>query len=73
MSSDGRRNQDAADFEATAAAVTGDIDEEERREPTLLERVQRTLHKYPALGTFLVLVVMVVTFSLVAPDRFLRP
>lgn len=73
MSSDGRRNQDAADFEATAAAVTGNIDEEERREPTLLERVQRTLHKYPALGTFLVLVVMVVTFSLVAPDRFLRP
>ncbi|MFQ5973125.1 MAG: ABC transporter permease [Alphaproteobacteria bacterium] len=73
MSGADRRNQDAADFEEMAAAVTGEIDEEEWQKPTPLERVQRTLHKYPALGPFLVLVAMVVVFSVVAPDRFLRP
>jgi fructose transport system permease protein len=59
--------------EAAAAAVSGAIDEEERRRPSVLERAQRTLHKYPALGPFLVLVAVVTAFSILAPDRFLRP
>src|SRR6188508_949928 len=59
--------------EATAATVTGVIDEDERWRPTVLERVQRTLHRYPALGPFLVLALLVTAFSLIAPDRFLRP
>ncbi len=66
-------SENAANFEAVASAVTGEIGEDEWYRPSPLERIQRTLHKYPALGPFLVLVVMVVVFSLVAPDRFLRP
>jgi len=73
MTDESRRNRDPADFKTLAATVTGEIDEDEWRQPTLLERIQRTLHKYPALGPFLVLVVMVAVFSTVAPDRFLRP
>lgn len=68
-----RRDRDTAGMEATAAAVTGEIDEEAWQASSPLERVQRTLHKYPALGPFLVLILMVVVFSLVAPERFLRP
>lgn len=60
-------------MEAAAAAVVGEIDEEQWSKPSPLERVQHTLHKYPALGPFMVLVVMVALFSLIAPERFLRP
>ena len=31
------------------------------------------LHRYPALGPFIFLVVLVAAFSLVVPDRFLKP
>jgi fructose transport system permease protein len=58
-------------MEAGAAAVAGEIDEDARRASTPLERIQRTLHKYPALGPFFVLLGMVAVFSAVAPDRFL--
>jgi len=60
-------------MEAAAAAVTGLNDDDERRALTPLERVQRTLHKYPALGPLIVLIVLAATFSLIAPDRFLKP
>jgi fructose transport system permease protein len=72
MSSSGPPGQDAADMAATAASVTGTIDEEERRPLSSLERVQHTLHRYPALGPFIVLVVLLTAFSLVVPDRFLK-
>jgi fructose transport system permease protein len=73
MSGPEHRDLDVTRMEAAAAAVAGEIDEEERRTLTPLARVQRTLHKYPALGPFLVLLGMVAAFSLVAPDRFLQP
>ncbi|MCY7417296.1 MAG: ABC transporter permease [Chloroflexi bacterium] len=60
-------------MESTAVAVTGMIDEDERRAPSPLERVQRTLHKYPALGPLIVLILLIATFSLIAPERFLKP
>ena len=71
MSGTGEGDRDTAMAEAAASPVVGTIDEEEWRRPSALERVQRTLHKYPALGPFIVLVVMVVGFSLMAPDRFM--
>lgn len=73
MSGPERPDDDASRMHAAAGAVTGLIDEEDRRSATLLQRVQRTLHKYPALGPFIVLIVMVVAFSLMAPDRFAKP
>ncbi len=51
--------QDAAEMAATAASVTGTIDEEDRRQRSILEQIQHTLHRYPALGPFIVLVVLV--------------
>ena len=73
MTEPDRRGQDEARMEATAASVSGEIDEAERRPPTLLERIQRTLHKYPALSPFIVLIAMIVVFSVWNPDRFLQP
>jgi len=58
--------------EATALAVTGEISEHDRQDPTALQRVQRLLHKYPALGPLVFLLVMLVVFSLMS-DRFLSP
>ena len=63
-------DHDAAEVAAVAASVTGPIDDEDRRRRSPLERVQHTLHKYPALGPFIVLIVLVTAFSLVVPDRF---
>src|SRR5688572_26972792 len=71
MSGTGTDDRETAMAEAAASSIVGMIDEEEWRRPSALERVQRTLHKYPALGPFIVLVVMVVGFSLMAPDRFM--
>lgn len=73
MSDPNRGIREQPDYVTAAAGVGGEIAEEEWRTPSPLERIQRTLHKYPALGPFLVLVVMVAVFSLIAPDRFLRP
>ncbi len=58
-------------MEATAAAVTGTIDEEERQAPSPLQRLQRLLHRYPALGPLFVLAVMATIFGLNSPERFL--
>jgi fructose transport system permease protein len=71
MSGPERREDDVARMEATAAAVTGMIDEEERQSPSPLQRVQRTLHRYPALGPLLVLAIMMAIFALNSPERFL--
>ncbi len=72
MSGPEPRDEDTNRMKTAAAAVSGVIDEEEWQTPTPLERVQRTLHKYPALGPFLVLMVMIAVFSMIAPDRFMR-
>jgi fructose transport system permease protein len=63
---------DEASAEATALAVSGEISEHDRQAPTVLQRIQRLLHKYPALGPLVFLVVMTVAFSLMS-DRFLQP
>jgi fructose transport system permease protein len=72
MSGPGDTRQDTAGMTAAAASVTGSIDDEDRRQRSKLERIQHTLHHYPALGPFIVLVVLVTAFSLVVPDRFLK-
>ena len=61
-----------ASAEATAAVVVGEISEHDRQDPTALQRVQRLLHKYPALGPLVFLLVMTVAFSFMS-DRFLQP
>ena len=65
-------SDDAIRAELTAAAVAGEISEHERQHSTALQRVQRILHRYPALGPLLVLLMMLVAFSLMS-DRFLQP
>jgi fructose transport system permease protein len=72
MSGPGDPRPDTPQVPAAAASVAGTTDEDDRRSLSPLERVQHTLHKYPALGPFIVLVVLVTAFSLVVPDRFLK-
>ncbi len=66
------RGQDHADAEATAAAVSGEIVEQERQQLTSVQRVQRVLHKYPVLAPLMFLGLMLIVFSLMS-DRFLQP
>lgn len=74
MSGPGSPGHDPAPVAAAgAASVTGVIDEDDRRPLSPLERIQHTLHRYPALGPFIVLLALVTAFSLVVPDRFLTP
>ncbi len=72
MSGPGDPRPDTTQMPAAAASVTGTIDDDDRRSLSPLERIQHTLHRYPALGPFIVLVVLVTAFSLVVPDRFLK-
>jgi fructose transport system permease protein len=72
MSGPGERHVEVAEAEATAAGVTGAIVDQERRPPTALQRFQRMLHRYPALGPFIVMMLMIVGFSL-SSERFLQP
>jgi fructose transport system permease protein len=72
MSAPEGRSPDIVVAETTAAAVTGEIVELDRRPTTPMLRFQRLLHRYPALGPFCVLLLMIVGFSL-ASDRFLQP
>jgi fructose transport system permease protein len=66
------RGEDHAAAEATAAAVSGEIVEQERHELTPLQRVQRVLHRYPAIAPLMFLGLMLIVFSLMS-DRFLMP
>jgi len=72
MSSPEDYGRESASAEATAAAMVGEISEHDRRDPTLVQRIQRVLHRYPALGPLIFLAVMVVAFSVMS-DRFLQP
>jgi fructose transport system permease protein len=66
------RGEDHAAAEATAAAVAGEITEQERHHLTAAQRVQRVLHKYQALAPLIFLIFMLVIFSFMS-DRFLQP
>jgi fructose transport system permease protein len=66
------RGEDHAAAEATAAAVAGEITEQERHQLTASQRVQRVLHKYQALAPLIFLIFMLVVFSFMS-DRFLQP
>jgi fructose transport system permease protein len=72
MSGPEDRGRDAAAAETTAAAVTGEIVEQERRELTPIQRVQRVLHKYPSLAPLLFLGFLLIIFTFMS-DRFLQP
>ena len=72
MSGPDDRNRGTADHETTAAAVTGEILEQERQELTPAQRIQRILHRYEALAPLLFLGLMLIVFSLMS-DRFLQP
>jgi fructose transport system permease protein len=64
--------REPASAEASAAAVVGEISEHDRQDPTAVQRIQRVLHRYPALGPLVFLVVMLAAFSVMS-DRFLQP
>ena len=72
MSGPEGRDRESAQAELTAAVVGGEISEHDRQRPTALQRIQRILHRYPALGPLFVLVMMLIAFSLMS-DRFLQP
>jgi fructose transport system permease protein len=72
MSGPEDERRDEASAEATALAVSGEISEHDRQDPTALQRVQRTLHKYPWLAPLVFLLVMLVVFSF-GNERFLTP
>jgi fructose transport system permease protein len=72
MSSPEDYGRESASAQATAAAVVGEISEQDRQEPSAVQRIQRVLHRYPALGPLIFLVVMLVAFSVMS-DRFLQP
>ena len=72
MSSPEDYGRESASAEAAAAAVVGEISEHDRRDQTLVQRIQRILHRYPALGPLVFLVVMLAAFSVMS-DRFLQP
>jgi fructose transport system permease protein len=72
MSSPQEPNLDSAQADRAAAAVVGEISEHDRQQASLVQRVQRILHRYPALGPLVFLVVLLGMFSLMS-DRFLQP
>lgn len=72
MSGPEEQRSEPASPEATAADVSGEISEHDRQHPTVLQRIQRILHKYPALAPLVFLLVMLVTFSF-GNERFLTP
>ena len=64
---------DADEASAAAAAIGGEISEHDRSENrSVFKRVQRLLHRYPALGPLFVLITMIIAFSF-GSDRFLNP
>ncbi len=72
MSGPDDRNHEEAEARQAALAVTGEISEHERQRPTVLQRVQRVLHRYPALAPLAFLAVMLVIFAF-GNERFLTP
>jgi fructose transport system permease protein len=67
-----RQRQGEETLEEQAASVTGEITETDRQDPSALQRIQRTLHKYPWLAPLVFLAVMLVIFSF-GNERFLTP
>ena len=72
MSSPEDYGREAALAEAASAAMAGEISEHDRGDPTVVQRIQRVLHRYPALGPLIFLVTLLVAFSFMS-DRFLQP
>lgn len=69
---DEERPTDGASAAAMALAVEGEISEHDRQRPTLPQRLQRLLHRYPALAPLFFLAAMLVVFSF-GNERFLTP
>ncbi len=72
MSGPGDRRPEEASPEQTALAVTGEITEADRQQPTTMQRLQRLLHRYPWLAPLAFLGIMLVIFSF-GNERFLTP
>jgi fructose transport system permease protein len=72
MSGPEERRPDAASPEVTALALDGEISEHDRRQPTWAQRLQRVLHKYPALAPLFFLAAMLVIFAF-GNERFMTP
>jgi fructose transport system permease protein len=67
-----RQRQGGETLEEQAATVSGEITETDRQDPTVLQRIQRTLHKYPALAPLFFLGFMLIIFAF-GNERFLTP
>jgi fructose transport system permease protein len=72
MSGPEDQRQEEAKAEETALSVAGEISEHERQNPSVLQRIQRVLHRYPALAPLAFLAVMLVIFAF-GNERFLTP
>jgi fructose transport system permease protein len=70
MSGPEDRRPEETSAEETALAVTGEITEADRQQPTGLQRLQRLLHRYPWLAPLAFLGIMLVIFSF-GNERFL--
>jgi fructose transport system permease protein len=64
---------DSTSSAAPAYAAGADVVEFEESAPTVLRRLQQFLHDYPTIVPFVVLVIGIVFFSIVAGGRFLHP
>jgi len=65
--------QGPAEFEHILPAAPGDMPSFDEGHPTALRRAQNFLHAFPTTIPFLVLLIGVVLFSAIRPDRFLAP
>jgi fructose transport system permease protein len=72
MSGPEQRRPDGASPEATALVPEGEISEHDRQQPTLAQRLQRVLHKYPALAPLFFLAAMLIIFAF-GNERFMTP
>ena len=72
MSGPEDQRREEASAEATALEVGGEISEHDRQKASVLQRIQRTLHKRPWLAPLVFLALMLVLFSF-GNERFLTP
>ncbi len=72
MSGPDDQRQKEREAEQGALSVSGEISEHDRQQPTAPQRLQRVLHRYPALAPLLFLAVMLIVFSF-GNERFLTP
>ena len=73
MSANEASGRGPAEFETILPGAPQAVASFEEEAPSVLRRAQHFLHQYPTTIPFLVLLIGVVLFSAIRPDRFLSP